>query len=505
MPRSQETRDAQRRVLELLAEAGGGLFRPEDDIVHQGTQIILPERMMIDDAITFLVNKMKMDQEPMAFTRQYKYRPLDGAVCTWHAIKRVFGAVGTKVTYSFFGKNVPQMIDVPIAPGESESVPWGTFTIPGMEGAEVTPGGTHDEEFGSLFVLTIEAPRKYRAQVEGLFAMVEKELREHSIYRGRAFDGQDTPEFLDLSGVDPDKVIYSEEALVQLNANIWSVLRYRHELAEAGISRKRSALLYGPYGTGKTLGGFLTAQVAVESGWTFLYARPGKDNVAQVLQTARLYQPACVFFEDLDTVADPDATSADNATKLLDSFDGITAKGTELIVVLTTNHPDRIHKGMLRPGRLDAIIEIGALDVAGIEKLVKVTLKPEHLAPDVDWELVGKAMTVTADDGVEIGFLPAYAKEAADRTFRYALAREGTPEGIVITTDDLVHAAEGLRPQLLMMEGAKEHQRKDTVGLAIGNTVKDAMVHLHQDEYAEHAFRPEELAGVVERNGKRMK
>jgi transitional endoplasmic reticulum ATPase len=38
---------------------------------------------------------------------------------------------------------------------------------------------------------------------------------------------------------------------------------------------------------------------------------------------------------------------------------------------MTTNHKDEIHKGMLRPGRLDAIIEIGAMDRPGVEKLAR--------------------------------------------------------------------------------------------------------------------------------------
>ena len=458
--------DDQRRALEVLAELGGGIFQAEDDIVQEGKRIIIPEGMTMRSAADYLYARIEADQEQTTFVRDFKFRPYDGAVCTWHALKRAFGMVGLHGSQGFFGPNPPAMIDVPVGPYESEQVPWGVFSIPILPNSTITPTHYTDEEMGELFRLVIEGPRKYRAQAEGLFALVQDELEQRSIYRGKAFDGQETPEFLDLSGVTPEKVIYSEETVLQLEANVWSVLRYRDKLKSQGISLKRSALFHGPYGTGKTLGGFLTAQIAIEHDWTFLYARPGRDDVNQVLQTARLYQPACVFFEDLDTVANPETASADGATRLLDRFDGITSKGTELMIVLTTNHPDRIHKGMLRPGRLDSVIEIGPLDEQATARLIQANSPEGVLAEDIDWG----AVFIAAEK-----FLPAYVKEVADRAYRYALSRsEGETQGILLNTDDLVNAAHGLRPQLEMMEGAQEQTPKDALGAAFTETVKSA-------------------------------
>lgn len=469
------SKETQQTLLKTLAELGGGQFRPEDDIVSEGKRLILPEGMSMQRAIDYLAERLEADEEETQFTRTFRYRPWDGAVCTNRALKEVFGIVGTKMTFM----QPPQMIDIPVGPDEHESVPWGAFTVPGLDRTTIYTAGENDAEYGTIFRLVIEAPRKYRAQAEGIFMAVAHRLQTDSIYRGKAFDGKETPEFLDLSGVDPEKVIYSAETIVQLDANIWSVLRYRKELETVGISRKRSALLYGPYGTGKTLGGFLTAQVAVESGWTFIYARPGKDDVGSVMQTARLYQPACVFFEDLDTVADPAETTADGATRLLDVFDGITAKGTELMVVLTTNHPDRIHKGMLRPGRLDAVIEIGPLDEDGVARVVKTTVPAGSLAEVIEWDDVFDSMQ---------GFLPAYIKEAADRAYRYALARTGKPDGIVLQTSDLKFAADGLRPQLELMEDASEHRKSDTVGTAFKELVRQGHIEAVVADFEDDSY-----------------
>jgi transitional endoplasmic reticulum ATPase len=201
---------------------------------------------------------------------------------------------------SFFGQEPPRFIAVPTGPNETTEVPWGNFEVPLLEDTYFMTGGVQDEDLGPLFRVQVSCPRKLRPQVEGIFILLEAYLAEHSLYRGKAFNGGEMPEFLDLSLVDPEKVAYSEMVTAQLEANIWAVLRHAESLRDAGLPLKRAVLLHGPYGTGKTLAGLLTARIAVESGWTFIHARPGKDDVRDVLRTASLYAPAVVFAEDLD-------------------------------------------------------------------------------------------------------------------------------------------------------------------------------------------------------------
>jgi SpoVK/Ycf46/Vps4 family AAA+-type ATPase len=209
------------------------------------------------------------------------------------------------------------------------------------------------------------------------------------------------------------------------------------------IPLKRAVLVEGPYGTGKSESGRLTAKEAVENGWSFILCRPNRDNLNEVLQTAQLYAPAVVWYEDLDVIGQ--GHSDQQISRLLDSLDGITAKGVEVLAGFTTNHVDKLQKGVLRPGRLDAVIHVGGLDEAGYEKLVRVTV-PEELLGDVDFSTVA----VSFKD-----FLPAFAKEAIDRSMRYAISRnQGSPAPI--NTEDLVAAADGLRPQLELMNDAQE-------------------------------------------------
>ena len=447
------------RLLEAIAALGGQRVS-EDDIARGGRKITIPEQMTVPEARDFLDEYIQQQEEPTAFRRTFKYRPFDGAAAVERALKEVFGTSGIgKPTFTFFGKRPPQRISVQTGINDSIQVPWGEVKVPIFDGV-MHLVEEDNAEWGPLFHLVIEAPRKYRLHIEALFTMVEKMLREKSIYKGKAIDGAVQPNFVDLRGVDPSKVIYSDEVETQLNANVWSLLRHTELMEEMKIPLKRSVLFEGDYGTGKTLAAFLTAQAAVENGWTFIYCRPAKDDLDTVMATARLYEPCVVFFEDVDTMASKG--DSDSVTRLLDIFDGINAKGTKLLAVLTTNHPEKIHKGMVRPGRLDAVVKFGSLDEEGIEKLIRSAVPADMLADDIDWHEV----YVANQD-----FLPAFVKEGIDRTLRYAVARLGEkPEAL--TTADFVEAANGLRVQWEMMQEANEGEKPDALGQALRRTVE---------------------------------
>lgn len=458
----KQMEETHRRILATLAALGGKTF-DDDDIIHEGDKMVLPEGMGFDTAIRFLEKKRDEMEKVTEFSHRYNYRPYDGAFCMWNAMKQTFGAVGHRGTMGFWGPNPPEMMSVPVDVGVHDQIPWGRFDLPFLPGCTFETQIKEHPEYGPLFNLVCWGPKKYRHEIEGVFALIENELRERSLYRGKAFDGQVIPEFVDLSGVKPEQVVYSEEVMTQLEASVWAQLRHTEQFQKQGIPLKRAVLLFGPYGTGKTLAASLTGQEAVANGWTFLKARPGRDDLAQVLQTARLYQPACVFYEDVDQIADAGVESGAAISRLLDDFDGIEAKNTKIMVVLTTNHPERIHKGMARPGRLDAMIEINELDVHGVEKLVRSRIKPDQLSEDVDWDAVFEAAE---------HYKPAFVTEFADRSMRYVIVRSGGElNGHRITTADLCNAASSLRPQFELMEGAKDVRDRDTLTDALRGAV----------------------------------
>jgi transitional endoplasmic reticulum ATPase len=447
-------------LLDALAKVGGQRVE-EDALIFEGKKLILPETMSAEEAIDFLHAWLHAQNQPQAFNRKYNYRPWDGAHAVNSSMKKVFGTAGIqRAVWSFFGMEPPQQITIQTGHGKSVSVPWGNIEIPIFDGT-MTLGARNHKEYGPLFTLQINAPKRFAPHVHGLFEMVEEELRTNSIYRHKAFDGQTEPEFLDLLAVDPERVIYSDGVMAQLEANIWSLIEYTDAQREMNLPLKRATLLYGPYGTGKTLAGMRTAQIASENGWTYIYCRPARDDLLQVIQTARLYQPCIVFVEDIDTISSSD----DPITRLLDIMDGIQAKGTEIMVVMTTNHPETIHKAMLRPGRLDSIVEIAALDEGGVRRMIE-SVVAKDMRGKLNYATIYKAME---------GYLPAFVKESIDRAIRYAVVREGGKRPKMLATEDFVLAAEGLRLQWEMMHGAKEGQKRPMLETALQSVVTEVV------------------------------
>ncbi len=293
-------------LMDRLAELGGRGIKQED-VVFEGTRFVIPEKVSLSEAVKFLGDRHLQEDKPTNFSRVFPYRPWDGAHATQAALRKAFGVMGAKSTFGMFGQeHPPELHTINVGPGQQEQVPWGALTLPILPGATIYLGSANHAEFGVLFSITVEAPRKYRHQIEGIFKLVEEELKVASIYKGKAIDGKSMPDFLDLKGVDPRQVIYSDEAIAQLDASVWSMLEHTDVMRRLGVPLKRSVLLEGPYGTGKTLAAYLTAQKAVANGWTFLMCRPGRDDFREVMQTARLYQPAVVFFEDVDTISGGD-------------------------------------------------------------------------------------------------------------------------------------------------------------------------------------------------------
>lgn len=458
---------ARAAAMALLAQVGGKTIG-EKDLVFEGGRFVLPAQYegKLGEAIGFLQRWQEQQSKTHSYTKTFNYRPYDVAHALTLALTEVFGTsgMGESWTDMFGGEHHPEFIEVATGVGQSVQVPWDLMALPILgPKAKIHVGYKNGRELGMLGNLTIEAPRAAKAQVEGLWKVIEKHLKESSLYKGKALIGGDQmmPQFLDVRKVDPNHVIYSDDVLTQLKTNVWSLIEHTDLMRELGESLKRAVLLEGPYGTGKSLAAFLTAQKAEANGWTFLFVKPG-DDLDAAMRTAQLYSPAVVFFEDIDVIGE--AGDPARVSKLLDSFDGIGAKGAEVVAILTTNRKDKIHKGMLRPGRLDAVISINHLDEQGVEKLIKA-----HVAEDMlrvmDYSKIFEAFQ---------GFTPAFAKEAISRAKRYAIAREGGKPSF-LTTSDFIGAAKSLTPQLELMHAADEEKTSPTLDKALREVVADVM------------------------------
>ncbi len=277
-----------------------------------------------------------------------------------------------------------------------------------------------------------------RNEVEDFLDAIKEHLDHHSIYRGKAITA--FGEFLDLSGVAIENIVYNEKVLRDLKAHVWTVIEQSGVCAGTKVGLTRKVLFEGPYGSGKTLAAFLTAQKAVKNGWGFFYLPPtdrrDTQAIQRVMSLAKKYQSSVVFIEDIDR--EQRESSPYVIGSILTEIDGLASKNAQILVVMTTNHIDKVTGAMQRPGRIDKVIHFGAYTVADIRRLLTLTIPAEWLdRDDVDWNAVADACE---------GFSPAFVAEVGKSALLLAISEaEGkTPH---VKESVLLEAAKDLQGQ----------------------------------------------------------
>jgi transitional endoplasmic reticulum ATPase len=429
---------------------GDDLITGNEVVYGDSDKIVLPKGMSPDRARE-IIDRVERDGETNTeFSRTYPNRSDDGAVAVARVLNRRYGVVFGEETKTSFGKMPAQTRDIEVEPGTSVQVPWGRLSIPAIEGATITVG-----DFRGNLHVSVLGPKGQKEEIEALFDDIAQQLKTSSIYRGKAMVGANAMKFIDLSGFDPEHIVLAPDVFNTLDAMVWTTLRYTEAIRAEGLGLRRAVLLYGGYGTGKTSVGMITALIAAHHGWTFLSGKSGDDDIETVMKTAELYSPAVVFIEDIDL-------QNSEIVRLLEVFDGITSKGAEVIMVVTTNHVGAIHQGLLRPGRFDAAIEFGDLDREGVERLAKVVVGTK-LDPSVDFDAVFDEMP---------GFTPAFVKGVLTRARLFAITRQQGQLAYALTTADLVGAAQSLQGQLKLLQAANEGKEVPTVDAALGDLVE---------------------------------
>lgn len=348
-------------------------------VVKHGDKITIPEAMSFDDAIDVLERRKAYEAQDVAVEEVFLAFPQDGAYAMDKVLTEMFGwtpAVGIR---TFFGEQPPQMLTVEIDYNKVVQVPWGKFSLPSVTGALWSGAAIKDGRV--CFKLTATVKRRDEATVRDFFARVRSYLKANSIYKGKAVKirfrndkGEPIelpePKFIDTSRIDPNSLIYSKHVQDSVETNLFTPIQRVQDCANNGIPVKRGVLLAGPYGTGKTLAAHIASKHATDNGLTYIYVERASE-LADAVNFAKLYgDPAAVLFcEDIDRSVHIERTVS--VDEILNIIDGVDSKNLNLITVLTTNHVENINAAMLRPGRLDAIIEVTAPDAEAAERLLR--------------------------------------------------------------------------------------------------------------------------------------
>jgi len=441
------------------------------EVVHHGEKLILPEGMKINAAIDLLYRRAEYLEATVEIAEKFDVFPFDGAYALSQVIIERYGWAQGKSIVSMFGEQKPQIFKIPSSVSEKVDVPWGMFELPNVTGT-LTTSSTRNAQGRYIFTLSAEVKRKDEETIRDLFKNLRDYLAENSLYRGKAIkirfrddDGDPLampePEFMDVANVDPEGLLLNRDLEASINANLFTPITRVDDCINNGIKVKRGILLGGKYGTGKTLAATVAAHLAQKNGITYVYT-PRASELSDAIAFAKQYQsPACVIFcEDIDRQVSGDRTVA--MDDILNILDGIDTKSENIITVLTTNRLDNVNQAMLRPGRLDAIIDVVAPDQYTAADLVRF-YGQEAINFDEDLSGVGEALA---------GQIPAVIEEVVKRAKLFQLALNDEGSAVTGISAEALHQASVTMTTQIELLSDKEVITPASLDTAMGDVVK---------------------------------
>jgi ATP-dependent 26S proteasome regulatory subunit len=217
-----------------------------------------------------------------------------------------------------------------------------------------------------------------------------------------------------------------------------------------GITPPKGMLIYGPPGTGKSM---LARALATEAGAVFFHLKlmnltskfgPNTGEVIQeVLGVAKEHGKSVVFLDEADTLSLEHLLPAGQAREasarlgatLCEKLDSL-EPFSRLVVVAATHRTDSVDPSLVRPGRLDRLVEVTVPDGQAQQQILSLArAKAEQAA--------GRRLVADLDYGSLLPPMGGMSGSEIAEVLRRALeqkvqaARQG-PEDSFVTTQDLL-------------------------------------------------------------------
>lgn len=227
--------------------------------------------------------------------------------------------------------------------------------------------------------------------------------------------------------------------------------------------KRTGILLYGPPGSGKTL---LAKALATEYQVSFMavkgpelmsmYIGETESNIRDLFAQARLSQPSILFFDELDSLATARGQDGDSGgvtdrivAQLMVEMDRLAEDpNLNVFIIGATNRPDMLDPALMRPGRLDKSIYLGApTSVEERVAILEASCRDMKLADDVQF----------ASLSLSTAYSPADLANVCRMAMRMALKRkiqelEKNPKhnelSVFVSQMDFVNALACVKPSL---------------------------------------------------------
>ncbi len=208
-----------------------------------------------------------------------------------------------------------------------------------------------------------------------------------------------------------------------LESVIWP-MKHRNLYNAMDVSSPKGILLYGSPGTGKTL---LAKALASRAETNFIsikgaeilskYVGESERAVREIFRKAKQVSPCIIFFDELDALCPK--RSEDSSTKvservvsqILAEMDGV-EELADVLILAATNRIEMIEPALLRPGRIDLVIEMPMPSKKEMVEILGIHTNKKPLGPDVNLPTI--ASRIENGTGADV-------KLVCDRASLYAL------------------------------------------------------------------------------------
>lgn len=204
-----------------------------------------------------------------------------------------------------------------------------------------------------------------------------------------------------------DTVILPGEIAQETVQDLQAFLQNQNWYISHGVPYRRGYIFYGPPGSGKTslalsLAGELDRSICIMN---FGEKRLNDENLIRFMEKIPLN--SILLIEDVDSIfADRVSVGGDRGSSLsfsglLNALDGIRSKDG-VIVIMTTNHIEKLDSALLRPGRADVHVRF---DYAKEEQIRRMFQK---FYPGAEEKLVNDFVNNVPENKISMASLQAY-------------------------------------------------------------------------------------------------
>lgn len=215
-----------------------------------------------------------------------------------------------------------------------------------------------------------------------------------------------------------DTIVMDSDLKTKIMSDLQSFLQSKDYYHQLGRVWKRSYLLYGPSGTGKSSFVAAMAKSLNYDVYELDLSNVSDDSDLKLL-LVQTKPKSLIVVEDLDRFLNDNSSSSVSLSGLLNFMDGIVSScsGDEKIMVFTMNYKQLIDPPVLRPGRVDVQIYFPLCDFYMFMTLADSYLgvKDHKLFPHVEeiFEMTGPTMSPA-----EIAELMVMNRSSPSRAFK---------------------------------------------------------------------------------------